>query len=345
VNRPRVTVVVCSLNGARTIGATLDALGAQTVAIDVLVVDDGSTDDTASIATRKRARVVRHERNQGLAAARNTGWRAAGTPLVAFTDDDCRPATDWVEQLADAYVRYPGAAGVGGAVEGSSEATFILRYLKRSMPLAPLEAELLDDDALTHRLVLYLRHCTTRSRPVGERLVSSFVGANMLFPTDVLAHADGFDPRFRFGGEEEDLCRRLVKDGQQLVFIPDARVQHDFEPGLADTLRRSRAYGRGNARIFLKHAGVRPTVYPLPAVVGGLLAFAALRRNAAVAGAAAVLPSVLFSRWLGEAARTRDPELLVYPYVALAQEACGNVGLLQEMRRSRLMFRDARVAP
>lgn len=338
---PLVTVVLCSLNGEATIGATLSALAAQTLAdrLEVVVIDDGSGDATALVARRHGARVVQHAHNAGLAAARNTGWQAASAPLVAFTDDDCRPGTDWVERLLAGLARHPGAAGAGGTVEGASEATFTLRYLRRNNPLAPLEAAVLEDDRLAHRLTLYLRRSIAGPHHDGERAVSSVVGANMLFPAATLVCHGGFDPRFRFGGEEEDLCRRIVSGGEQLVFVPDAVVTHDFEPGLADTLRRSRAYGRGNARMFLKHPGVLPTIYPLPAVVACLLAFAAARRSPVTALMAAALPTLLFSRWVTEAARSRDPELLAYPFVQLAQETCGNVGLLQEVHRARRLFR------
>ena len=338
----RVTVVVCSLNGEATLGRTLEALAAQTVAdvMDVLVVDDGSTDDTALVASRHGARVVQHGDNRGLAAARNTGWRAAGTPLVAFTDDDCRPSPDWVELMLDGIDRHPTASAVGGAVRGSGDETFMLRYLQRSNPLAPLEATLLQDDGLVHRLALYLRRSASPSVPTGERPVSSIVGASMLFRVDALDRHEGFDARFRFGGEEEDLCRRIVLAGEELVFLPGAVVEHDFEPGLGDTLRRSRAYGRGNARMFLKHPGLRPTIYPLPAAVAALLALAVGRRSAPAALLAGALPSVLFSRWVGDAVRLREPERLAYPYVQLAQETWGDVGLLQELRRSRGAFRE-----
>jgi glycosyltransferase involved in cell wall biosynthesis len=341
IEQPLVTVVVCSLNGEATLGRTLDALAAQSLRgqLEVVVVDDGSTDATAIVARRHGARVVRHARNAGLAAARNSGWRAASASLVAFTDDDCRPDVDWVARLIDGFARHPHASGVGGTVDGSSDASFMLRYLRRSKPLAPLEADLLNDDRLARRLALYLRRSVAPKHLMGERPASSLVGANMLFPVAVLSRHGGFDARFRFGGEEEDLSRRIVRGGESLIFIPGAVVQHDFEPGLADTLRRSRAYGRGNARMFLKHADVRPTFYPLPAAIAGLMVYAAARRSALAALTAVVLPTLLFARWVGEAAKARDPELLAYPYVELAQETCGNVGLLQELRRSRTMFR------
>src|SRR5262249_54305683 len=74
---PRVSVVVCSYNGARTIRDCLDGLaGLEYPDYEVIVVDDGSTDATAAIAGGYGVRVIRTE-NRGLSSARNTGWRAA----------------------------------------------------------------------------------------------------------------------------------------------------------------------------------------------------------------------------------------------------------------------------
>ena len=84
-----LSVVICSLNGAAGVDRCLHALAAQKdVELQVIVVDDGSTDDTSGIARERGATVIRHETNRGLAAARNTGIRAASAPVVAFLDDD-----------------------------------------------------------------------------------------------------------------------------------------------------------------------------------------------------------------------------------------------------------------
>ena len=78
----------------------------QTADLPVVVVDDGSTDTTAALADAHplRPTVLRHPSNRGLGAARTTGIAAASTPLVAFTDDDCRPAPHWLAGLVAALV-------------------------------------------------------------------------------------------------------------------------------------------------------------------------------------------------------------------------------------------------
>ncbi|NHC47030.1 glycosyltransferase family 2 protein [Motilibacter aurantiacus] len=339
---PRATVVVCCYNGADTLPHVLQALAAQTVRneIEVLVVDDGSADDTAAVAAAAGVRVVRHARNRGLAAARNTGWRAAAAPVVAYTDDDCRPRPDWVERLLGALDADPLLVACGGAVRGSRTDTFVLRYLRENNPLGPLEASLLEGgDGLARRLGLYLQRSAFPERRSGRRPVSSVVGASMAFRVELLERLGGFDERFRFGGEEEDFCRRQVLGGEvPPLFVPDALVEHDFEPGLADTLRRSRAYGRGNARMYFKHEGLSPTAYPLPvAVLAGVTAAALLRRPALAVGALA-LPQALFATWPVRAVRERRPELLLYPYVQALQEAASDAGLASGLLSERARF-------
>src|SRR5262249_60020052 len=99
---PRVSVVVCSYNGARTIRDTLDALARlEYPGLEVIVVNDGSTDATPAIAAGYGVRVISTE-NRGLSAARNTGWRAASGEIVAYIHDDAYPDPHRLHYLAHA---------------------------------------------------------------------------------------------------------------------------------------------------------------------------------------------------------------------------------------------------
>ncbi|MFQ5576479.1 MAG: glycosyltransferase, partial [Anaerolineae bacterium] len=110
-----ISVIVPAYNAAPTLVACLQALNTQTVprdAYEIIVVDDGSTDDTAAVARRRGARVVT-QANAGPAAARNRGVKlAAGDPLL-FTDADCIPAPDWIARLSAPFDD-PAVAGAKG---------------------------------------------------------------------------------------------------------------------------------------------------------------------------------------------------------------------------------------
>lgn len=110
---PRISVVVCSYNGSRTIRDTLRGLAELDYPdYDVIVVDDGSTDATAEIAAEYRVRLIR-TKNGGLSAARNIGLEAATGSIVAYIDDDAYPDRHWLQYLAWTFLSTP-YAGVGG---------------------------------------------------------------------------------------------------------------------------------------------------------------------------------------------------------------------------------------
>ncbi|MGI8330058.1 glycosyltransferase family 2 protein [Actinomadura scrupuli] len=325
---PSISVVVCSLNGAARIGRCLDALAAQTLGdrLEVIVVDDGSDDATGDLARAHGATVITHERNLGAPAARNTGLRAASAPVVAFLDDDCEPVPGWSELLLDGYEEQ--VAGVGGPVLPVTGDGFLARFLERNNRHEPLELELTRGQALPYRFALYLRRQWTAPAPRPRRDVYAFIGGNMSFRRAALLAVGGFDERFRFASEEEDLSRRLRRDHPgRLVFVPEAGVSHRFEPTLRGVLRRSLAYGRGNAMQYRKWPSVRPTLFPWPPLVAALLAAAAWQPATALAAAA--LPLLLYPAGLRNAVLHGRPEALADPYLQLVQEACENFGFLR----------------
>src|SRR4051795_13441021 len=102
---PRASVVIATHDRPQRLKRALRALREQTLPADqfeVIVVDDGSGPDTQQLLEREQAagglqlRVERRSPAGGPARARNAGWRTAGAPLVAFTDDDCEPGPAWL---------------------------------------------------------------------------------------------------------------------------------------------------------------------------------------------------------------------------------------------------------
>lgn len=319
-----LTVVVCSLDGGTRIGRCLDALADQTVRaeLEIIVVDDGSVDRTAEIAGRRDVVVVRHSRNLGAPAARNTGLFAATAPIVAFLDDDCEPDPDWAESLLAAYA--DGVTGVGGPIEPIDGRGFTARHLARENRHEPLELELAEGQSIPYRFLLYLHRQWSAPRQRPRRDVHALCGGNMSYRRDLLLAVNGFDEDFRFAAEEEDLARRLPG---RLVFLPEAPVGHRGTPTLRGLLRRSVAYGRGNAMHYRKWPSVRPTVFPWPLLLAVVVALAFWRPELAVV--AAVLPLLLYPAGLRNAVRQRRIEALADPYLRVVQEGLENVGFLR----------------
>jgi glycosyltransferase involved in cell wall biosynthesis len=333
---PQISVVVCTLNGAKRIEKCLAAVRRQSLGegLQLIVVDDGSTDNSAEVAATYGAEVIRHAANRGVAAARNTGIAAAVAPIIATLDDDCEPEPEWAERLLSGFVE--GVVGVGGPAIPASIGGYFGGYLERNNPLAPLEIDLASNTHVTYRFARYLLR-NARPAPSGGRAVHAFATANGAFRADVLRQLGGFDERFRSdeGGEDLDLCLR-IGDGHArgaLRFEPSAILRHHFDTSPRALLRRYRSYGRGAARLYCKRRNLPPTVFPFPLLVAGLLAWS--RGRASRLTAALVLPQLLFSNGCRNALRQHSPAPLLDCYVKLAEEAGLNIGFAVGLWRCR----------
>lgn len=111
---PRVSVVVCSYNSGRTLEHCLQSLRSLDYPdFEVILVDDGSTDNTRDILSRFPWVRAIHQENQGLSVARNVGLQAATGAIIAYTDSDCFADPDWLSLLVGQLQR-SGAHAVGG---------------------------------------------------------------------------------------------------------------------------------------------------------------------------------------------------------------------------------------
>jgi GT2 family glycosyltransferase len=334
-NDLRMSAVICSHNGARTLPVALESLGRQSLPSDqleVIVVDDGSSDGTSELARAADARVVRLDRNAGTARARNAGVAAARADIVAFIDDDCEADAQWAREVLRVFDD-PEVAGVGGRVVPDSPNGFIRRYLLLNNPLQPLGAELLEPQSAIRRLVRYVGR-TVRGGEVPNELYAA-PGANLALRRAAVLDVGGFDEEIRFSPEDEDLCRRLHQrpDGAVLRFASTAVVTHHFDGRLRDIFRRARAYGRGTARLVRKYDEVKPIVFPVPAAAIAALAVGTLTRRTRLALAGVLLPLAGYPRWVAAVARQRSFEPVAYPYLTAAEEICTMIGECEELRR------------
>jgi glycosyltransferase involved in cell wall biosynthesis len=332
---PRLSVVVCSLNGARGVARCLAALSAQTIRADleVIVVDDGSADDTSDVGRAGGAIVIRHPSRRGISAARNSGIGVARAPVIAFLDDDCEPGPGWAERMLAAYD--DDVVAVGGMVVPDRAAGLISGYLSRHNPIVPQEIELTVSSRLGYRLWLYLRRQWAPDHRQGRRRVASVPSANLSVRESALRTIGGFDARIQFGSEDEDLCRRLARayPAMSLIFEPDAAVVHYFKATLGDAIRRRRSYGHGSAIMYLKWPEVRPIVFPFPVLILGLLISAFWVPPLAVI--AILAPHACYPSGLRAALARHKAACLTDAYLQLLEEACDNFGFVEGLWRFR----------
>jgi GT2 family glycosyltransferase len=224
---PRVSVVLCSYNGGRTLAQCLASLRHLDYPdYEVILVDDGSADDTREIAALFPEVRTIHQVNKGLSEARNVGLRAARGSVIAYTDSDCVADPDWLTLLVHQLVR-SGAAAVGGPNLSPDDGR-----LAACVAVSPGQP--------THVL---------ESDQVAEHIP----GCNMAFRREALEAVNGFDPVYREAGDDVDVCWRLQQSGMWITFAPGAFVWHHRRQNPRAYFKQQAGYGEAEALLRFKH--------------------------------------------------------------------------------------------
>lgn len=260
-----VTVVVPVRDRAELLPGLLGAMGPVA---EVLVVDDGSTDDSAEVAERAGARVLRRATAGGPAAARNLGLSEARTPLVAFLDSDCVPRPGWLERLAG-HLADP-------AVVAAAPRIVPVRDVRSRRPGAVALYE-------SVRSALDMGSRAAEVRP-GSR-VPYVPAAALLVRREQLIAVGGLDEGMRFG-EDVDLVWRLTAAGHAVRYEPSVQVAHHHPVALLELLARRHGYGRAAGPLAVRHPEALVAADLTPWTVA-LLAGAAAGSPALAAGALA----------------------------------------------------------
>jgi glycosyltransferase involved in cell wall biosynthesis len=332
-DNPTLGVVVCSYNGVAKLAACFEALASQKAKVDVLVVDDGSTDGTEALARNYGFPVIRHESNMGISVARNTGLMNSTSRIVAYCDDDCVPPSNWTERLLTAWDANDQATVIGGTVEVDNPVTFTQRYLVYRNPLVPAEISLAHTPSVWYRLARQFR--PPRLPTDTAFAVYSVVGANMSMDRARVLAVGGFDNTLVFGeGEETSLCVS-VRDrfGENSVLVdPRVVLSHRFDPSMLKTWRRSFAYGRGAGERWRKQYGwpSLPVVGP-SAVAASLIASAFSWPLAVVLGLAIL--GTPYGFWISRSRGEADARSVVFPFVALADDLVSVLGFVRGASR------------
>jgi GT2 family glycosyltransferase len=224
---PKVSVVVCAYNAADTLADCLNSLAALTYRnTEVIVVNDGSRDDTSAIARRYAVRVI-DVANGGLSAARNVGLAEATGEIVAYTDADVRVDPDWLTFLVQPMLS-ASFAGSGGPNVVPPDDPFVAQCVARA-PGGPTQV-LLDD-----------------------RVAEHVPGCNMAFRRDALLSIGGFNPVYLRAGDDVDVCWRLQAKGFTIGFAPSALVWHHHRRTVRAYWRQQVGYGEGETWLDAHH--------------------------------------------------------------------------------------------
>ena len=210
-----ISLYVPCYNGARTIVRCLESvLSSATLPADIMVIDDGSTDETAKLVARfPSVRLLRQPRNMGLGAARNQGLKEARYDWVASIDADVMVATDWVSRMLALKDAFPEACGLGGKLIETVTRTAGDRWRCAHMRQEWGDARIINPPFL--------------------------FGSNTLVDRKKILVIGGYDERLRTNGEDVNLAYRLRQKTPPtlLIYDPDAVCFHMREDTVASILR------------------------------------------------------------------------------------------------------------
>jgi cellulose synthase/poly-beta-1,6-N-acetylglucosamine synthase-like glycosyltransferase len=220
----RVSLVIPGRNCADTVGACLEAVvpllsSRESPLAEILFVDDGSTDQTATVVQRYPVRLITTSK-RGAGAARNLGWRNAESPLVWFMDSDCVAEPDALARLMP-HMADPAVGGVSGSY-GNMRPDSLLACL--------IHEEIVE-----------------RHRRMGAR-VDFLATFNVLYRREAIDRVGGFDERY-LKGQDAELSFRVQAAGYELHFELNSRVKHFHESRWLKYLSTQRQ--QGYWRVFL----------------------------------------------------------------------------------------------
>jgi glycosyltransferase involved in cell wall biosynthesis len=240
--------VICTRNRARQLTACLAAVGniQSNLPWELLLVDNGSSDETSDVIDAfllthtllKGHHLIQPIDNGSL--AKNLAIAASEGEIIAFTDDDCYPASDFIDRVHEIFAAEPLTGFIGG----------------RIMLHDPTDAPLTINESL--ETALY-----TAGGIVPNGAIS---GANMAFRRVALVAVGGFDPTFgagtRYPGEDWDICARVCMSGWNGGYYPSPVVSHHHGRKAKDAARTLRGYHYGGGAVFAKLVTNRSTRWP-----------------------------------------------------------------------------------
>ena len=239
---PSISIIIPVKNRPQDIQeclASLASLDYPKDKVEIIVVNDGSTDSTSKVIQTFDIKAIHLTQSIGASACRNLAAREANGEFLGFTDSDCVPHPHWLKELSP-YLNDERVGVVGGYVSNFYNRSLLDRYeaVKSSLNMGPSPYRVENGKSST----AYVPSC------------------NLIIRKKAFSEAGGFQEDLHVG-EDVDLCWRTRKLGYHLLYVPRGEVKHKHRNDLLQMLKRRFDYGTSEALLYLRHKDKRKMLY------------------------------------------------------------------------------------
>ncbi|HEX8182286.1 MAG TPA: glycosyltransferase family 2 protein [Candidatus Saccharimonadales bacterium] len=329
---PTVTIAIPTYNGEHKLESTLNSvieLDYPNDKIQIILIDDASTDATLAIARRYNVDIIKHSVNRGVCAARNSGLKRSSSKYFASIDDDCVLDKDWLKLLIGGFEN-KNIIGTGGYLESYSEnKSFLAVYLNAVGYGMPTPISLDARKTPIERIINFISDALKQRGQIEGQYVRELMGANSVFKTSVLKEVGGWNENL-LASEDIDICMRVRNRYpiRKFLFVPQSRMRHMITMSSYQYIRR--AYDRmRHTYAFYRSHDLVPPVMPFPFLVlifiisGMILDFKT--------GLIAIIfaPQIVYFWWLYRSITSRKAVYILIPYFEFLLHLTMNMQVLR----------------
>lgn len=226
-----ISVIIPIYNGEGVIADCLESLLNQNYPknkYEIIVVDDGSTDNTVNVVSKFKGVKLIRQKHRGPAAARNLGVKKSKGNIVLFTDADCVPSKNWIKNMLEPF-KNKEIVGVAGTYKTLNKKSLIARFVGYEI--------------------------TKRHEKLKKKIFIDFIATySAAYRKNIFLKFNGFDEEFTTAtGEDPELSFKINKSGYKMVFQPEAFVYHRHPNTLLKLLRKKFWTAYWRVLIYEKH--------------------------------------------------------------------------------------------
>ena len=329
---PFVSIVIPAYNEEKTIELALSSLLKQFYPrskYEIIVVDDGSKDNTTNIVSKYPVRLIKHKKNLGPAQARNTGLKYAKGEIYVGFDADCIAEKKWLNELMKIYLFKKDVIGVGGQIISPPLNNLTEKFIQEGGCGNPTPVYVIQSKSIFSRFYSYLKSKLVFNNKSNLRIfkVGNIMGSNSSFYRTDLKSIDGWDNNLS-AGEDTDICYRLKKTFPDKDFYvnKNAKLLHNHNLSFFKYIRRPFSRGAEVVKLYRKQKKF-PPIFPFPLITIFFSILLGFFNIWFLPLSLILLPQILYFWYPIKFIKKFDKDYLIFPYMQVLLEFSAILGL------------------